>query len=122
MLPSVPRKRLEIGPQKRNLAGDLRGDDRSPISAVVPGQEISGQAVSQGEQEQNHAHHPGGLAGFLIGPEEEDLRHVEHHHHNHHARAPVVQAVDQAAPRDLGDDVLQAVVSIAGSGRVIEGE
>jgi len=47
---------------------------------------------------------------------------MDHHHHNHHAGAPVVQAVNQPAARDLGQNVLDAVVSVAGSGGVIEGQ
>ena len=89
----------EIWAENGRLAGDLGGHHGSPISAVVPRQQVAGEAVSQGEQQQHHAHHPSGLAGFLVGAIEEDLDHVEHHHHDHHAGAPVMQAADQRGRR-----------------------
>ncbi len=44
------QKAAQIGPDNRRLAGNLRRDHCSPIGAVVPGQQITGQPVGQGQQ------------------------------------------------------------------------
>src|SRR6266516_3659959 len=47
---------------------------------------------------------------------------MEHDHHDHHARAPVMEAADEPPAGQLGQDVAEAVIGVAGSRRVIEGE
>ena len=47
---------------------------------------------------------------------------MEHHDHDHHAGAPVVQPAHHAAAGQFGQDVAQAVVRVAGRGRVVEGQ
>ena len=112
----------EVRPEHGRLRGDLRGHHRAPVGAVVPGQQVAGEPVRQRQQQQHHADHPGGLARLLVRAVQEDLHHVQHHHHDHHAGAPVVQAAHQAPAGEFGQDVAQAVVGVAGSGRVIEGQ
>lgn len=75
----------------RRERGDLRRDHGAPIGAIVPGQKVSGEAVSQGDQQQDAAHHPGGLARFFIRAPDKHLHQVQHDDDDH-----------KAAPSDAG--------------------
>ena len=112
----------QIRTHNRRAGGKLRRDHRAPVGPVIPGEEVSGEAVGQREQQQRNSRYPGGFTRLLIGAVEECLGHMQHHHHDHHAGAPVVQAAHEPAARDFRQDVAQAVVRIAGGRRVIEGQ
>ncbi len=112
----------QIGADHRRLARDLRGHHRPPIGAVVPREQVARQPVRQGDEQQHHPDHPGGLARLLVRAVEKDLHQVEHHDDDHHTGAPMVQAADETAARNLGQDVTQAVVGVAGRGRIVEGQ
>ena len=112
----------QIRTQNRRAGGKLRRDYRAPVRPVVPGQQVSREAVRQREKEQDNSRHPGGLARLLVSAIEECLGHVQHHHHDHHAGAPVVQTAHEPAARDFRQDVAQAVVRVARCRRVIEGQ
>ena len=45
---------------------------------------------------------------------------MQHDYYNQHAGAPMMQAADQAAASDFGEDVAQAVIGVAGRGRVVK--
>ncbi len=47
---------------------------------------------------------------------------MHHDHDDHHAGAPVMKPANQASPGQLRDNVPQAVVGVAGRGRVVEGQ
>ena len=109
-----------VGTGQGRLAGDLGCDDGAPIGAVVPGQEIARQTVGERKQQQHDAGHPGSFARLFIRSIHEHLDHVKHHHHDQHAGAPVVETADETTAGQLGEDVSQAVVGVAGGRRVVE--
>ncbi len=88
----------------RHRTRDSRAHHGRPVSLLIPGKQISGEAEPQSRQEQEHANHPEDLPRPLVGSPEERLQHVDDHRHQHEARPPVVQPPHQPAQRQLPGD------------------
>ena len=72
----------EIRTQQRGSGGNIRRHDGTPVGTVVPGEQVTGQPISQRQQQQDDADHPGGFARFFVSAEQKDLGHVEHDDHD----------------------------------------
>ena len=103
-------------------AGDLGADRSGPECALVPGQQVAGEAEPQRQEQQEHAAHPVQLARRLEGAHDEDPQHVGDAHHDHAVGGPVVDGADRSAEAHLAFDILDAGVSCFGGGLVVEGQ
>ena len=105
--------------RRRAGGGDVVGDDRGPVGALVEGQQVAGQAHHQGEDQQHHADHPVELARVLVGAEEEGPPHVEEDQDDHHRGAPLVHPADELAEEDVVGQVGDRPVGLGRRGRVV---
>jgi len=103
-----------------NGAGGARCDLHKPVAALVPGKRPPGQAHRHRQEEQEDAADPLEFMGPLVGPPEKNLGHVEHHEDDHRRGPPEVEPVDQPAEGHFRAQVVQAVVSVAEDGDIIE--
>ena len=107
---------------ERYCASNGSCDRGCPISPLVPGEQVAGEAHAQGEQEQEHTGDPGELTWIFISAKVKRAQHMEEDDQHHEAGTPVMDAADQPAIADTGHDVLDAVVGMVGGGDVINGE
>ena len=109
----------EVGADDRARRGDVHGDDRRPVGALVERQQVAGQAHHQGEDQEHDADHPVQLPGVLVGAEEERSRHVEEDQDDHQRGAPLVEAADELAEEDVVGQVRDRVVGLGRRGHVV---
>ena len=106
----------------RNGADDPQPDLARPVRLFIPRQQIAGECESERRAEQEHAGHPGQLAGPLIGAPDEHLDQVEQQQNHHGAGAPVVDAADEPAQRCFFLDVFHTLPRSANRGCVAGGQ
>src|SRR5437660_1167799 len=86
---------------------DLRGDNGTPVRAIVPGQQVPGQTIAKSEQKEYATHNPGAFARLLVSTPEKNLGHMQDHDADGHAGAPVMQPAHQPPTGNLSEDVAQ---------------
>src|SRR5437588_8756577 len=62
---------------KRNDSGDLSSDLGGKESELVPGKQVSAEAETDCEKQQEHAAQPGHLARLAISPHEINAEHMD---------------------------------------------
>jgi len=86
---------------------------------------LAGERHAEGDDEQQHADHPGELAREFIGAEEKHLNHVNEHECDHEVRAPAVEPANETSRTwtwVIEKKGLQAVPRFAADGHVDERE
>ena len=89
-------------PQPWRVTRHARTHRNRPKSQLVPGQQVTGKAGAQRQQQQKDAHDPVEFPRRFVGPRVKDPRHVQHHHQHHKVRPPAVQVAQQLAEGHLG--------------------
>src|SRR3984893_7705215 len=112
----VPR----VGAGDRRVLGHVGADGDGPDGELVPGQQVTGKAQQQRDQQQQGAHAPVELARLLVGAGQKDARHVQPDGDHHRVRRPAVHVADDAAEGDDELQVAHVLVGGVGSGDVIE--
>ena len=103
-----------------NLAGDLRADFGGEEGQCVPGQQITAEAETHDQEEQQHAGDPGELAGLAIGLEKGHAEHVHEGGEDHQIGRPGMDGSNKPAKLHPGHDVLHALKCLVGAGAVIQ--
>lgn len=106
--------------QDRRLVHDFDADGRRPIGALVPWQEIAGEAEAHHDAEERQTDQPDEFPWLLIGAPQKDLRHVGEHADHHRGRAPEMVAQEEPAIIHVVDDVLRTGIGVVGRRHVIE--
>ena len=120
--PSRRAARPAPGCPRRDAASDVRANGGGPISALVPGQQVTGEPEDQGQDEQQHAADPVQFARLLVGAHDENARHMGDAHHDHAVGRPVMDHADGRPKTDLVFDEQDAVIGFSRGGLVVEGQ
>jgi hypothetical protein len=109
----------EEGPDGGSHAGDAGADGRRPERLLVPGQQVTGEAEAEHQQQQEDAGDPGHFPGELVAAGEDHPQQMQHRQDHHGAGAPMVKASNEPPGGDLGRDELDAVVRVIGGRHVV---
>src|SRR5262249_6305791 len=99
-----------------DAAGDRRADPEPPVGVLVEAQHLSGERHAQRHEQEEDAQDPGQLARVLVGPEQEDLHHVDEDDRDHEVRAPAVHGADEPSEGHVVVEGLQAAPGLPGGG------
>ena len=103
----------------RRQPRDVDRDDRRPVRALIPRQQIPRQRESQDEAEERQPGEPRDLARRLVRPEHDDAQQVQDEKHDEKARAEVVEPADETPGRRAADEA-DALVRVIRRRRVVE--
>ena len=106
----------DLRPQQRHSSRHRGTDCQAPVGIRVPAQHLAGEEHSQRAQKQADACHPRQLARVLVGPVQEDLRHVNQDHDDHAGPRVVVQGPQKPAERMVVVQIQQAFVGLVRGG------
>jgi len=98
---------------------DLRADGGGPVRALVPREQVAGEAHAECGDQQADADQPGQFTRVLVRGSDKDTQQMEEDHDHHERRTPVMDAADQPAEGHVVHDVGDAVVGVIGRGGVI---
>ena len=86
-----------MSPAHRRQPRDVDRDDRRPVGALIPGQQVSGQREREDQPEQREARQPRQLARRLVGAERDHPQHVQRRGDDDEAGAEVMEPANEAA-------------------------
>jgi hypothetical protein len=89
---------------------------------LIEPQHLSRERHAQGHEQKKHSQDPSQLSRKLVGPEEEDLNHVDENDGDHEIGCPTMEGSNEPAQRDLVIQCLEAAVCLAGARYVDEGQ
>jgi len=87
---SKPGGTRALVPEKRGGSGHVGADSNRPHRKLVPRQQVSRKSQKEGQQKEEHSHHPVELARRAITTREKHAEHVQHYDDDHRVRAPAV--------------------------------
>jgi len=99
---------------------DLRADGGGPVRALVPREQVAGEAHAERGDQQADADQPGQFTRVLVRGSDKDTQQMEEDHDHHERRTPVMDAAHQPAESHIVHDVGDAVVGVVGRGRVVD--
>ena len=98
-----------------NPIDDGRTNAEAPVGVGIPTHDLTRKREPERGDAQGDAGHPGQFPRELVGPVQENLRHVNQHHDAHGVRTPAVKGSEHPSHRDLLVDIDQALIRLGGT-------
>ncbi len=105
-----------------DAACDGCSDAEPPIGVLIEAQHLPAEGHPQRHQQEKDPDDPGELSRKFVGPEQEDLHHVNEDDRDHEVRPPPVQCADEPAESHVVVEGLQAAPGFRGRWNIDEGE
>jgi hypothetical protein len=119
-LRAAAQQRPDAHAEHRRVLRDVDRHDRRPVGALIPRQQIAGQAEGEDHLQQQQPDDPVQLARLAVAAEEHDPDQVQHRRDDDHRRAPMVQPTEERAAAHALLDEAHAVPRVIRRRRVVE--
>ena len=105
---------------EREHAEDFRADAGREERELVPRKQVSGEAESKRQSEEDHPGKPRKLAGRSVGLHEQHTEQVHERHEDHQVRGPVVDRSNQPPELHVGHQELDGLVRLLGTRPIVD--